>query len=291
MLQEWIRGAFLCVAALGPGLFSGREIAFFYAQTGKMGWLGILLCGALYGLFVFCTARFARKTGAVSFPQILRRKMGVYAGGGVWMLHVIALILWAWLMLRALGRCGALALPFRHGEWIGMAAGLVCAWALAGGRRISMFGFIMSVSAMLFLLILLLWGKLPQQARMYGHVDLRLSGSVKAALALSLLHGCRCMAVSASVAAGLAREVKAGRLGLSAGAWMILLLGTGKGIFAGQSEKLMALSDPFAAMWGEWGKAGYYFAAGMIWIGAMTGLASVVFSVKGLVRADGKNGC
>lgn len=291
VIREWSYGAFLCISALGPGLVSGRDIAFFYAQTGRISWLGIVLCGSLFGLFAGLTARTSVKTGAASFPQIFKRSMGVYAGGAVWTMHALALAAAGWLALSALGRYAAFVLPMKSAELAGMIAGLMLAAAASRKECLRKFGLVFGLASAVFLAALLLFGKIPQEARIYAHIKLKLEGSAKGMAALAILHACRCMAVTAGTAAGFAADARPSRLGIAAGTWMCLLLGMGNAVLRRHPQELMALREPFAAMGGEWGKAGYFCASAMLWAGAFSMLAGVIFSVRGLLRAERRNGC
>ena len=288
--RELACGAFLGLAALGPGLFTGRETAFFYAQTGKNSWLGIALCALLFGIFTGMTAHFAKKTGANNFPQIFRRSMGVYAGGCVWTLHAMALVLAGRLALMALVRSAELTLPLKYAGWTGMGTGMFAAFMLAGKRpgKTEIFA---GLAGVIFLLLLLVWGRVPREAELYMRIRLKLEGSFKGMLALALLHGCRCAAVTAGAAAGLGRQIRPGALGAAAGGWTAVLLGLSNAVFRSRSERLMALEEPFAAMCAQWGKAGHFWAAGMLWLGAAAMLACVVFSLRRLLFEEEKKGC
>ena len=159
------------------------------------------------------------------------------------------------------------------------------------GRRLCALGLGLGAAGGLFMLALLLWGETPAQALAYGHISLKLEGSWKWAAVLAMLHGCRCMAVCGSVAAGFEGNMRPGRLGLAAAVWTAALTGLGNAALMRQPDTLMALKEPFAAMGSQWGKAGYFFAGGLLWTGAMAGLAGVLLSAGGLMRSDGKKGC
>lgn len=289
--REWACGAFLSMFALGPGLLTGRETAFFYAQTGRCSWLGIVLCAALFGLFTGTTARCAARYGAENFPQIFRRAMGIYAGGVVKALHALALAGAACLALCAFGRYAALVLPFRNGGLAGMLAGTMLSALICAKGGTLRLGAATAVSAVVLMLGLVLHGRTPAAAQMYGYVKLKLEGSLRAALFLGLLHGCRGMAVTAGAAAKYGRKLHPLRLGLAAGSWQLILLGLGNYVLLGQAEGVLALAEPFAAMCGEWGKAGYFSAAGMLWAGALPMMSGVMLSARALVQKEARNGC
>lgn len=283
-------GAYLSLAALGPGLFTGRETAFFYAQTGRLSWLGIVLCALMFGVFTGMTAHFAKKTGAKNFPQIFRRSMGVYAGGCIWTLHLLCLAAAGWFAMIGLMRAGEMMLPLGHAGWIGLGIGIFAAFLLVQkkpGRTEIFFGCI----ALVFLLMLLIRGRMPAEAERYMRIRLKIDGSGKAMLLLALLHGCRCAAVTAGAAAGFGRQMRPLHLGAAAGGWTAVLLGLSNGVLRRWPERLMALKEPFAGMCGEWGKEGHLLVSGMMWLGAVMTLACAGFSLRRILFREWKNGC
>lgn len=280
----------MCLCALGPGFVSGREIAFFYSQTGKWSHPGVLLCGVLYGMFVGLTVRFARKTAAHSFPQIFRRSMGVYAGGTIWMLHIMALLLMGWLALAAAGKAAELILSLRHGRVFGMTAAVIAAM-LVRRKKAAAWGLLFAMLLLLYLLALLLGGRMPPEAKLFEHTRLKLRDSLPSALLLALMHACRCMSVSAGLAVTFSKDIRPTRLGLFAGVWMCALLEAGNMTFQKNPVQLMALEQPFSAMLAQWGKGGYYCAAIMLFAVSALTLSGMRISLSDIMDVHAKNRC
>jgi len=288
-LREAGAAGFLCASVLGAGFASGREVVAFFAQTGIASWLGILLCACFYGSFVGLTARFARRTGSESFPCIFRRTLGVYAGGTVGVLHVLALAIMSWIALTAVGQAGALLLPFSGGYFVAICLSLLLSAAVAPGNLHRM-GIVLLILLTAWLCALMIFGTVPDAAEIYLHTKLRLDNSPLSASLLALLYACRSAAVSASAVARLSADARPCRLGACAGAMLALLLCLANACLRGRPLQLMALRQPFSAMAVGWGSAGYGLGALMLWFCGTTTVRCMLLSFSALLR-DGKNGC
>ena len=96
-------------AVAGAGYASGRELVLFFAQTGKVGWIGVCLAPAVFGLLVSLLCRWGGSAGATGFIQFCRRVIGTRAGVVAGWLHGLLLALTAAVMLCGAGELGALA--------------------------------------------------------------------------------------------------------------------------------------------------------------------------------------
>lgn len=283
---------FLCISGLGAGFASGREISFFFTQTQKASHLGALLCAALYGAFIGLCTHFARRTGASSFPQIFRRSLGVYAGKAIGVLHFAALLLMGWLSLCFAGQAAALLLPIKHAAAVGAAFAVLFALLIAKNEgKTALLGLGFGGILLLYLLLLLLFGRLPPESQLYVHTRLKLKNSPSAALILGALYACRCMMLTASAAVSLSDCGRPRRMGLLCGIGMLALLECANGALLRQDVQLLALKQPLSAMFAQFGKAGYSFAASTIYTSAVFSLGCALLSIRRIAWKKRRNGC
>lgn len=270
----------ITAAALGIDFVSGRALAAFYAQMGRMSWLGIGFSVLLFGAAIGFFARLARRSGTRCIWDLLRRLPGGGMGRGTFFLYAGVVLLGAGMLMKSAGHMGALMLPLRRAELLSAALALALAGFLAftGEHSIRMLGGLLAMAMLGFEGLLLLSGE-PAEALHYA-VELHLKDSWVAALGFALLHTavCLCMAVGVTVRLSKGR-MRPGRLGSLSGAFYGLQLALGNAVFMARDEQILALRFPFVALSADWGSAGFYLSAGLGWLFCMFSLAGLIYGV------------
>lgn len=272
----------ITAAGTGLGFASGRTQAVFCAQTVGASWLGAAVAGLAFGLLAAMVVHLKRRTGAERFPGVYRRLLGCHAGKLIGALYVLALSVAAALLLFSAAKVGALVLPGRHAGASGALAALLLAALLAGLGE----GALRIVGGAYLLLLLCLEVALwrfavpPDAARLHFAVDLRLRDCSAGAAALGLLMACMSTALSAGVAVRASgSRTSPGGVGLWCGLMFLLVNLAGNAALQRQADELLCLRTPFVALAAGWGSAGFYICAGMIFLGALTALAGIVYSL------------
>lgn len=280
--RELRAGIALSAMALGTNFASGRSLAAFYAQLGETSWLGIAVSTLIFGAFMGMIARLARRCGARSMLEVLKRAPG---GGFGWMVMALYLLIAAGgicMMMASAAHIGALMLPMRHA---GAYAASLClllsaAAAFRGVKAMRMLGGMFYVCGLLFVVLLLFSGKLPDGALVNWALDLRLRNNVCAALLFALLHASTmvCMAAGAAVRMTDGR-VRPGALGLWSGGALFLLLALGNAALRVRADEMLVLRLPFVALSSGWGLAGFYMSGCMIFLAAVCSASALLFAV------------
>lgn len=270
-------GLILTAAVLGGTFAAGRDAALFFAQTGSAAWMGILLAAVLFGVFAGTTAALARCTGARSYSQMFGRLLGRYAGSGIAWLHGAALLLAAALAVNGCGRACARMLPLRSAIWIGAAASVLLALALAANSRVFKCCALMLLILFAALLSAMLFMEIPEKQRVYAHVELKLGGNIRAALLLGTLYGFRCCTLAASmIVRDAVPRIEPLRYGACAGGSLLILLLCANAALQKDGGKLIALQDPFAVLLLPWGKTGYFLLNGISFLSGALLLAGML---------------
>lgn len=278
--NEWKTAPALAAAALGIDFVSGQAMVVFYAQLGRASWLGVAASMLLFGGMTGFIASHARRSGAGSAGEFFARLPGGGLGKGAGVLYSLIVILAAGMLTASAGHMGALALPVRHADWLGGAAALLVALALAigGGRALRGGGGILVLAMLGFELALLLFARLPDTPR-YA-LELRLRENRLAALGFALLHTCACLCIVFGMLLKLSGgRLRPAKLGGCAGALFGLLLAVGNAALMGQDERILALKLPFVALAGDWGGVGFYLNTGLSWLFCVFSLAGLFYGV------------
>lgn len=274
--NELVGAMAMAAAALGIDFVSGRALAAFYAQTGLASWTGIGLSAVLYGLMIGLIVRLARRCGAQSVEELLRRLPGGGVGSGMYFLYICILVLAGGMLMNSAGDMSALMVPLHHGKLVGSSLTLLAAGVLAfsGGDRLKALGGGMVLLMLVFELALLLFAQLPASPRY--EVELRLKENWLAALGFALLHMSACLCLSAGLAVRFSGgRIHPGKMGACAGGVYGLLLAVGNAVLMVRDERILGLKLPFTALSAGWGSTGFYLNAGLSWLFcayALTGL-------------------
>ena len=278
--NEWKNAPALAAAALGIDFVSGQALATFYGQLGRASWLGVLVSALVFGGMTCFIAAQARRSGAGSAGGFFARLPGGGLGKGAGLLYGLIVVLAGGMLLASAGRIGALTLPVKRADWLGGAAALMIALALAiaGDRTLQAGGEILVLVMLGFELALLLFAQLPDTPR-YA-IELRLRDNWIAALCFALLHTCACLCIIFGMLLKLCGgRLHSARLGGYAGALFGLLLTAGNAVLMRQDERILALKLPFVALSGDWGSAGFYLNAGLCWLFCVFSLAGLIYGV------------
>lgn len=265
-------------AAAGVSLASGRQMVVFFAQTQGASWIGVLTASVLFGALCGLVARAAAQTGSRSFVDVCARTLSGRWGMAVGMLYGLILVLAAAAMLAESGRLAELALPLHKAYWMGvvLSLGLASALCIRGMRGWGAAS-------------LALWGAFyvalaldPRPVRIHGdyETELRLAGSVPAAVLLGALHA----GMSGSVAAGSVASAGAKspvRLALSSGGMMLVLLTVANAALLRGGERLFSQALPMVVLAARWGKVGFYGCILVKWMCAVATISAALGALTG----------
>ena len=268
----------VAAAAVSVDFAAGRELAAFHAQMAGTSWLGVAFSGLLFGLITALFAHLARRSGAGDMFELFRGLPGGASGRLGYALYAVILLTAGWTLGAAAARLGALALPLRRAPVFGAAFALVAAaWiALRGPGALRRTGAVFVALFMLYELALLLFARLDRLPGMLFVLELRLGGSIAAALGLAAVHAAMCACLAAGVTVRFAgRGVRPAQLGLWSGGIFLALLLAGNAALRNQMDELLALEVPFVALASCWGSAGFWSSAVMMYMAAVTSLSAL----------------
>lgn len=268
----------VCGAALGLDFLSGRAPSVFYGQMGGASWLGVVVSALFFGAAMGMLARLARRSGAESPAQLLRRVPGSWLDRPIAALWCAFALTAACMLAAEAGHIAALVLPVHHARAMGAAAALLAGIAMAAsGREIqARAGGLLVLLALLFEAWLLLHGGAPDASLLRYEVELRLRDRPAAAVIFALLHGAVCACLCAGMQLRLADgRVRALRQGLYAGAIMLALLAGANAVLQAGKPQLLALRQPFTALASRWGSGGFCLSAALIFGADVLGIAAI----------------
>ena len=282
------RAALAVMASVsGVGFASGQEIALFFSQLGPAAWPGMILASLLFTLLLRGFMSFSRKTGADSLPGVFRRMYGPASARMIIALYGFLTALVSIMMLKTCGEIGALTLPVKHGYLTGMLAALLSAIVICTGRTCCLpaLGLLAVISTALLYALLALDPR-PADIHIRTETVLRLSGSVKAAMALAMLHASLNVSVASDAAAafsgGNANPGKASRI---AGRMMLACLLLGHTALLRGGSALYAQALPNVLLASRWGAAGFWISAGHMYLLSVCSLSA---SLGALIALIGK---
>lgn len=268
----------LAVISCCGAMASGRCISVFYAQAGRCSWAGILLSAVVYGFLMGGIARLKRRSGAGSLAGFYTGIMGRRAGVLLMLLHGLLYALGLCWIANSVGNASALMLPLHHADGIGICTALAAGMmAAAGGvRRMRICGTACFLLLTGFVLTLLLYGRMPGTGELHYYVDLKLEKAPWGAALLAIIHASLAAGMCAAPAVKLFPVcLKPSTAGMMSAAAFAALLACGNSVFALFPRKIIALSQPFAAISGEWGAAGYYICAALRWLEGTVCIAGI----------------
>ena len=285
--QRWRSALAIVAAAAGTGFASGREIVWFFSQTGRAAWAGIGFACLVFALLIGLTAREAVRQDAMSFPELCYRMLGRRAARAACALYALLLAVACVVMLRRAGETAAIALPMEHAFLWGLTAALLLALLFNrnGLRALPLLGPPVVVLGILFYAALAL-DTGPVRVYVRGDASLALEDSVPAALLLALAYG----ALSACLAAGAAARF--GRLsdgpaalGARCGALLGALLLCANAAIVRGGRALLIQALPTVILSARWGLTGFWICAGFGYLCAVATLTAALGGLIDLMRA------
>lgn len=282
--RGYVRAALASVAAVaGTGFASGRALVLFFAQTGRVSWVGVATAAATFGLLTGLLCGCAARFGAGSFPRLCRRALGRGAGLAARVMHALLLALAAGLMLSSAGEIGALTLPLENGRLCGAGLALLLAFVatLWKQRPLPWAGLAALVVGVAFYAALALDPR-PVRTYLNGEVQLALSGSVPAAILLGLAYGAMDACLAAGVAIRFGADCKRpARLGALCGGLLGALLACANAALLRGGDKLCAQLLPTVLLSARWGLTGFWLCAVY---GFLCAAATLSAAVGGLIE-------
>lgn len=273
------RIAFALIAAIaGTGFASGQELALFFAQFGKMAWLGVAVAAVVFGLLMSGMICCVRKFGASSFSETFYRQTGKFWGNIANALHSFLTAMVLMIMLDRTGRIGALTLPTKYGFPLGIAIALMLsivinAYNMRGACRL---GMGITILAALF------YGGLALDNRhirsyIFVETDLLFEGAVDKAILFALFYATMNGAVAAGVLPVLnCCGAKPARVGFYSGALLAALLIIGNMALLRGGKVLYAAKLPMVILAVRWGKFGFWLSAAFMYICSAATFAVVI---------------
>lgn len=280
------RTALAVVAAVTTaGYASGRETVLFFAQTGRVGWLGVCLAPTLFGLLTALFCRCATRVGAKDFAEFCRRLMGRRTGAVAGWLYGLLLAMTAAVALCGAGETGALALPVNFGWLWGAGVALLIALLLnlSRLRALPWLGLLALLAGLAF------YGGLavdprPTRVWMDGAVTLALEDSWPAAILLALTFAAMNAALASGVVLRFGAGAKPGRLGLYCALMLWGLLAAANGAIVRGGRQLLGQAMPAVLLSARWGFFGFWACAVFGYLCAVTTLAAVLGGLIDLLR-------
>ena len=281
----------ILAAVAGTGYASGRELVLFFAQTGRMGWIGVCFAPVVFGLLVSLLCSWGGSAGATGFVQFCQRMMGRRAGVVAGWLHGLLLALTAVVMLCGAGELGALTLPVRFGWLWGAGSALLIALVLnlARLRPLPGLGLAVLVAGVAF------YGALamdPRPARVWldGAVRLALEDSWPASILLALAYAAMNAALAANVVLRFGAGARPWRVGLGCGLMLWALLAAANWAIERGGRRLLGQAMPTVVLAARWGLPGFWACAGFGYLCAVTTLAAAMGGLIDAMRGPGRKG-
>ena len=284
--RGWVRAALAVFAAIaGTGYASGREIALFFGQPGRAGWLGIVVAALVFGLLTGLVCRFAIRWRADSFAVLCRRMLGRRAATVARALYGLLLGLTALAMLRGAGTLGALTLPLRCSFLWGAGAALLLALLanLARLKPLYWAGLALIAVGLAFYVALALDAR-PVRLYLHGAVELALEDSIPAAIALALAYGAMNGCVAAGVAARFSCMARPARVGIGCGAMLLVMLLCMNASLARGGRALLFQAAPTVLLAARWGMLGFWLCAGLCFLCVAATLSAALGGLMDLAR-------
>ena len=263
----------MCVLAamVGAGFASGREIFRFFSRWGAFSWPLIGLCAVSAG---FMTHRALCQperigTGGTRYSRFFLLLLYLFVAGG---------------MTASAGELAALTIPLIHAR----SMGVLC--TLAGCLLFSRkpLAALQGMGYLLMPLLMLAWAlcfRVPADATQKGQV-LPSWQTIAGALALVVFY----CAMNVTLAAGVLREIAANcpekqrkRLAAGVAVAFAALLCLGNGAVLPHAQALSAQPLPTVILLREFGKAGFYLSAAVLYLAVASTLIAALKSARDLL--------
>ena len=269
-------------AIIGAGFASGRELAAFFVAHGRGCWLGVALCCGAVGAGTALMTALARRTQAVTLPQLYARVMDERCGEAVQIAYTLLLSILSGAMVSAAGELGALAVSSRYARAAGMALGIALALLAArDAGRLAAAGGLTAAATIVYYLLLLIFAR-----RSAGRSVSLSDDSLAAAGAMGVLYAVLNLTIAGGVICATGREARSPlRAGLWTGGLLLCLLTPACAAIARSGDLSAVL--PSVAMAGGLGTARFY-ASLIVLTGAVAStLGAALSCLRGQLRQAG----
>ncbi|MBE5804706.1 MAG: hypothetical protein E7316_09365 [Clostridiales bacterium] len=264
----------LCGAVIGAGFASGREIAAFFAEYGRWGWLGVIVAGAVIG--AMCLS-LMRSRGEAGMPGAWKGRWQEWLWRGMFTSLMAAT---GGAMLAGGGEIAALLLPVRFARAMGMGMTLAAAWVMSEGE-----GRLLPVVSrgLLLCLVGVALAGLFMPARTAACMGQ--SGGPEGIL-MGLCYGGFNVALAAPVMAhwgGRLTEGERRRCAVGVVAVLTALLACGHAVLL-RHTALMDEQLPFVMLLAPCGRWGYALAGTALYLAALTTLTACLRGLRTMVN-------
>lgn len=265
-------------SSAGVGFASLRGIVLFFAQTGKISWLGVVLASTIFGLLCGSVCGMARKTMENSVFGVYRYWFGERIGRVLSGLHGVAGALTTVMMLNVAGKMARLALMCNHAYWIGVFIAIFGALFMNVREK----RFLPTASRILLsasFLLMLAMRIDPRSAldRVNYETVLELKNSVTASLVLAFEFALINATIAANSVVESAKYTRsATTFGLKCGIGMFFMLAVSNSAILSGGEKLCSQWLPTVVLASRWGKTGYALSLLITYAGAVMTLSATM---------------
>lgn len=271
--REWNTAISAVAATAGVCFASGRRLAMFFSQMKGASWLGVLTASMLFGALCGWLADTAAQADSRGFSQTCRRVLRGKWRKAVLGLYGALMLLVSAVMLAETGKLAELTLPVRHAYWIGLLAAMAMACTLCILKARGWNAVTLALCGAFYAGLALD----PRSVQIYGNyeTELRLAGSVPAAVSLGALYAM----LGASVAADRAAsdgDVRPVKLAVCTGGLMLVLLTAANAALLKGGDRLLSQAFPMVVLAARWGKVGFYGCIAVKWMCAVATLSAAL---------------
>lgn len=265
-------------SSAGVGFASLRGIVLFFAQTGKISWLGVVLASAIFGLLCGSVCRMTRKMTVNGIFGVYRHWFGERMARVLGGLHGVAGALTIVMMLNVAGKMMQLALMCNHAYGIGILIAVFGALLLNwGGKRSLLIASRILLSISFLLMLALRIDPRSALDRVNYETTLELENSVIASICLALEFAL----INATIAANSVVESalcarSATTFGLKCAVGMFAMLAVSNSAILSGGEKLCSQWLPTVILAARWGKTGFALSLLVTYVGAVMTLSAMM---------------
>ncbi len=262
----------ITAAVVGAGFASGREIMQFFSQYGALSWILILFSAVLMALLLFWLmkndAAMADLNRTASFRILWILLYGAVSGG----------------MISASGELSALTIPIHYARLLGMAVTLMLCVKLSNGtiRELGRLGRgLIPGMAVLFFLCMLFQKKAAPS----------FSFSAKAFLHAAGYCGLNAVLAAAVTAQAGKDKTPREKRGITIFSGLIFgsLLALGNGALLPYRTELHSAALPMVMLLRNYGKAGFYLSALVLYLAVATTLIACLRGMQALLPGKRKD--
>ena len=259
-------------AVIGAGFASGREILHFFSRYGPLSWGLIILCVAVMGWMMERVMGLGAPVISSESP-LFRGWKGFFA---------LVLLLASGVMTSAAGELAALTWPILHARSLGMILTLMAGMGLS---RVSLKALSL-IGRLLIPMIAMIWGLClgrPGESALPAWTPERLPGGVLGVLSYAGLNVMLSNGVLCAAGANCStRTRRRAAYGSAVAVGLLLCVENGALLKHGNAVSGQAL--PLVVLLRSDGKAGFYLAAGALYLAVLTTLIAVLSGVYAAIE-------